>query len=137
MFNYKNSTSILLQSRWNWFPGNNPSKVLELFGCWWPQLSSCPGHHRKVLSTFPLSSPHPYYTLPCRVQVPPIPDQGDGMCSSVAACTRGSVQESLSQACAIPRIDMYLDVASNQHDGKEGLRRLHREFPDKTHHYVI
>ena len=48
---------------------------------------------------------------------------------SIAAGTRGSVQESFSQACPIPRIDMYLNVASDQHDGKEGLGRLHREFP--------
>lgn len=65
-------------------------------------------------------------------QLPPAPYQGDRMPLSIGKRARGSTQESSSQACSIPRVNMHFNVAFNQHDGKERLGRLHREFHRKN-----
>lgn len=87
-----------------------------------------------LISGLPPESPSPL--LPraphkdLRANLPPTPNQGDGVLLSIAVGASGGVQEGLPQAGPIPGVDVHFNMASNQHDGKEGLGRVH--FPKQN-----
>lgn len=127
-FNFENSKYLTLKQMK--FLERYSSKVPELFWNYkiyefsWPHTNH-PDHFtvKSILTRFLLvRSP-----CPC-TQIPPGPYQGNGMFSAVAICALGSTQENSSQACSVPRVNMHFYVALNQHDGKEGLGRLLRDF---------
>lgn len=59
------------------------------------------------------------------------------MLLAIAVGARGSTRESPLQAGSIPGIDVHFNEAFDEHDGKEGLGRLHREFPEERHYSMI
>lgn len=49
---------------------------------------------------------------------------------SVTVGASGGMQQGLPQTGPIPGVDMHFNAAFNQHDGEEGLRRMH--FPKQN-----